>query len=86
MDQSTARTILNLNAQRNRLEEEKRQALLAQAEMEHELRMLRHMRRQILDCVLEPRKNRKTEQFARHTVARVARILRNTNQKEVRQC
>ncbi|MCK7542927.1 hypothetical protein MLC59_01920 [Marinobacter bryozoorum] len=86
MDQSAARTILTLNAQRNRLEDEKRQALLAQAEMEHELRMLRHMRQEILYCLLEPRKNRKTEQGARHTVARVARILRNTNQREVKPC
>lgn len=86
MDTVTARTILNLNAQRNRLEAEKQQALLSQAEMEHELRMLRHMRQEILDCLLEPRKNRKTEQGARHTVARVARILRNTNQKEASSC
>lgn len=80
MEASIARTILSLNEQRNRLEAEKHQALLDQAEMEHELRMLRSMRQQILGCLLEPRKNRKTEQGARHTVARVARILRNTNQ------
>lgn len=80
MEASIARTILSLNEQRNRLEAEKHQALLAQAEMEHELRMLRSMRQQILGCLLEPRKNRKTEQGARNTVSRVARILRNTNQ------
>lgn len=86
MEGSTARTILSLNDQRDQLQREKHQVLLEQAEMEHELRMLRHMRQEILDCLLEPRKNRKTEQGARHTVARVARILRNTNQREVRPC
>lgn len=79
MDSSTARTILSLNDQRDQLQREKHLVLLEQAEMEHELRVLRHMRREILDCLLEPRKNRKTEQGARHTVARVARIVRNTD-------
>lgn len=78
MDGNTARTILSLNDQRNRLESEKKAAVLAQAEMEHELRLLRCMRQQIVDCLLEPRRNRKTEQGARHTVARVARIVRST--------
>jgi len=88
MDGSTARTILSLNAQRNRLEEERQASLRAQAEMEHELKMLRHMRQEIVDCLLEPRADRNTLAGARHTVARVARIIRNTgpNQQELRSC
>lgn len=77
MDGSTARTILSLNDQRDRLEAEKRQALLAQAEMAHELNMLRHMRREILSTLLERRKDRGTDKSARHTVSKIARIIRN---------
>ena len=79
MDGSTARTILSLNDQRDRLEAEKRQALLAQAEMTHELNMLRHMRRQIVGTLLERRKDRGTDKSARHTVSKIARIIRNAH-------
>ena len=77
MDGSTARTILSLNDQRDRAEKEKHEALLAQAEMSHELNMLRHMRHQIIVCLLDRRKDRGTEQSARHTVSKIARIVRN---------
>lgn len=77
MDGNTARTILSLNDQRDRLQEEKRQALLAQAEMTHELNMLRHMRSQIVGTLLERNRNRGTEKSARHTVSKIARIIRN---------
>jgi len=74
MDGSTARTILSLNDERDRLMREKYQALLAQAEMKHELNMLRDMRYQITGCLLDGRSNKN----ARHTVAKVHRIIRNT--------
>ena len=77
MDGSTARTICSLNDQRARLEQEKRQALLAQAEMAHELALLRNMRSEIIGCLLERRRNHKAETSVRHTVGRIARIIRN---------
>lgn len=80
MDGSTARTILSLNDQRDRLETEKRQALLAQAEMEHELRILRAMKREITDCLRDRRiigPNRNTPKDCHHTIGQIARIVRN---------
>ena len=74
MDGAAAETIIKLNDQRNRLEAEKRQALLAQAEMQHELNMLRHMRYQIAGCLLDRRSNGNTA----HTLAKVSRIIINS--------
>lgn len=59
MDGNTARTILSLNDQRDKAEASKRQALLELAEMKHELQVLRHMKREILVCLLD-RRDRKS--------------------------
>lgn len=48
---STARTILHLQDQRDEAEAAKRQTLLQLAEMKHELQMLRHMKREIVNCL-----------------------------------
>ncbi len=77
MNGSTTRTILSLDERRIRAEKEKQEALLELAEMTHELNMLRHMRRQIVGTLLERRKDRGTDKSARHTVSKIARIIRN---------
>lgn len=77
MNDSTARTILSLDERRIRAEQEKRSALLELAEMNHELNMLRHMRLQIVDCLLERKRGHGTDKNARHTVSKIARIIRS---------
>lgn len=76
-----ARTILSLNDQRDQAEADKRQALLELAEMKHELTLLRHMKREILVCLLDRRlpMNRRPGSSAscQHTIGRIARIIRN---------
>ncbi len=79
MSRSATNTILSLDAQRRLLQEEKQQILLDQAEMEHELKVLRHMRAEIVGALLERKRNRDSDKGARHTIARVARIIRNTD-------
>lgn len=74
MGNSAARTIRFLQDDRQRIETEKRAALLRQAELEHELNMLRHMRYQITGCLLD----RRTNGSADHTLAKVSRVIRNT--------
>lgn len=75
MNAIDARTILSLNDQRNRAEAGQREALLAQAEMEHELRALRHMKREITDCLLDRRTSKPGN--CHHTIGKIARIIRN---------
>lgn len=77
MNDSTARTILSLDERRIRAKQEKQAALLELAEMNHELNMLRYMRSQIVGSLLERNRNRGTEKSARHTVSKIARIIRN---------
>jgi hypothetical protein len=74
MGNSAARTIRYLQDDRQRIEAEKRAALLRVAELEHELSMLRHMRYQITGCLLD----RRTNGNADHTLAQVSRVIRNT--------
>ena len=74
MENSASRTIRYLQEVRQRLEIDKRHSLLRQAELEHELNKYRHMRYQITGCLLDGRSNKN----ARHTVAKVHRIIRNT--------
>lgn len=83
MDGSTARTILSLNDHRDRLEADKQQALLELAEMKHELTLLRHMKREILVCLLDRRlplsKRPGASASCQHTIGRIARIVRNAH-------
>lgn len=83
MDGSTARTIISLNDQRDKAEASKREALLELAEMKHELRILRHMKREILVCLLDRRmpmhKRPDSADSCRHTVSRIARIVRRAH-------
>lgn len=73
---TAARTILQLQEQLAASERERRKSLLAQAEMEHELNMLRAMRRDITRCVTAKVRMPNPE----HRVNRVARILRNASE------
>lgn len=83
MDGNTARTILSLNDQRDKAEASKREALLELAEMKHELQILRHMKREILVCLLDRRmpmhKQPDSAASCRHTVSRIARIVRSAH-------
>lgn len=74
MGNSAARTIRFLQEDRKRIEAEKRAALLRVAELEHELRMLRHLRYEITGCLLDRRSNGNTT----HTLAKVSRIIINS--------
>ncbi|AOY88611.1 hypothetical protein BKP64_10775 [Marinobacter salinus] len=78
-----ARTILSLNDQRDKAEASKREALLELAEMKHELQMLRHMKREILVCLLDRRlpmhKRHGSSASCQHTVSRIARIVRSAH-------
>jgi len=77
MGNSAARTIRFLQDDRQRLELEKRLALLGQAELQHELNMLRHMRYQITGCLLD----RRTNGNADHALAQIARVIRNSRDR-----
>jgi len=83
MDGNTARTILSLNDQRDKAEAGRREALLELAEMQHELRILRHMKREILVCLLDRRvamhKRPGSSASCQHTVSKIARIVRNAH-------
>lgn len=76
-----ARTILSLSDQRDQAEKDKRDALLELAEMKHELQMLRHMKREILVCLLDRRQpigqNPGSDRSCRTTISQIARIIRN---------
>jgi len=74
MGNSAARTIRFLQDDRQRIEGEKRAALLRVAELEHELNMLRHMRYEITGCLLD----RRTNGSRAHTLAKVSRIIINS--------
>ena len=83
MDGNTARTILSLNDQRDKAEASKREALLELAEMKHELQFLRHMKREILVCLLDRRlphyQRDGSSPSCHHTVSRIARIVRSAH-------
>lgn len=76
-----ARTILSLDERREKGEASKREALLELAEMKHELRILRHMKREILVCLLDRRlpmyKRPGSAVSCHHTISRIARIVRS---------
>lgn len=78
-----ARTILSLDERREKAEASKRQALLELAEMKHELRILRHMKREILVCLLDRRlphyQRDGSSPSCHHTVSRIARIVRSAH-------
>lgn len=78
-----ARTVISLSDKRNQAEADKRQALLELAEMEHELTLLRHMKREILVCLLDrrlpPSKRPGASASCQHTIGRIARIVRNAH-------
>lgn len=78
-----ARTVISLSDKRDQAEADKRQALLELAEMKHELTLLRHMKREILVCLLDRRlpmsKRPGASASCRHTVSKIARIVRNAH-------
>lgn len=78
-----ARTVISLSDKRNQAEADKRQALLELAEMKHELTLLRHMKREILVCLLDRRlplsKRPEASASCQHTIGRIARIVRNAH-------
>lgn len=75
---TAASTILQLQRQRDKAEYEKRQALLDQAEMQHELNMLRAMRSDIASCLTDRRIVSNANR-----INKVARIVRAAGKREV---
>lgn len=69
---TAASTILQLQRQRDKAEYEKRQALLDQAEMQHELNMLRAMRSDIASCLTDRRIVSNANRI--NKVARIVRV------------
>ncbi|MDY6799365.1 MAG: hypothetical protein SVX28_11685 [Pseudomonadota bacterium] len=81
MDNSAAKTILSLDERRATAEQGRQQALLELAELRHELTLLRHMRAEIVQCLTDRRAplNRQpgNDRNCRHTLSKIARIVRN---------
>ena len=83
MNAISTRTILSLDDRRAKAEASRQEALLELSELKHELQMLRSMKREILVCLLDRRLSLglcpESSASCRHTVSRIARIIRNAH-------